>query len=181
MVVVHPLQSEVIKEKVKATNILKYGVPNPLQNEIVMNKLKATNVERYGVEHVSQNSAVMERMQKNAKKFKEFKMPSGTIRKVQGFEPFALNDLLKTYTEDQIKTDRKDVPRIQYDTNGKKRYHFPDIFIPHEKKLVEVKSTWTYSCKTDNIQLKKKACEEQGYLYEIWVYDGKGKKIDSPT
>jgi hypothetical protein len=128
-----------------------------------------------------QNSEVQEKAQKNAFMFKIYKMPSGTERLVQGYEPFALNDLLKIYTEDQLKTDRKDVPRIQYEVNGKKLYHFPDIFIPHENKLVEVKSTWTYSCKTDNIQLKKKACEEQGYDYEIWCFDGKGNRIELPV
>jgi len=39
-------------------------------------------------------------------------MPSGDIRKVQGYEPFALDILVKKYKEDDIKTDRKDIPRI---------------------------------------------------------------------
>ncbi len=105
-------------------------------------------------------------------------MPSGAVRKVQGYEPFALKELIKIYSEEQIKTDRKDVPRVQYEVDRKKRYHFPDIFIPHENKLVEVKSTWTLKCKSDNIQLKKKACEEQGFLYEIWCFNPKGKRIE---
>ena len=105
-------------------------------------------------------------------------MPSGAIRKVQGYEPFALKELVKVYSEEQIKTDRKDVPRIQYEVDGNKKYYFPDIFIPHENKLVEVKSTWTYKSKTDNIQLKKAACEEQGFLCEIWCFNNKGERIE---
>jgi hypothetical protein len=120
----------------------------------------------------------MERAQKNAKKYKEYVMPSGEVRKVQGYEPFALDELIKTYSESQIKTDRKDIPRIQYEVDGVKRYYFPDIFIPHENKLIEVKSTWTFKCKTDNIQLKKNAAIEQGFNYEICCFDGKGNRIE---
>jgi hypothetical protein len=108
-------------------------------------------------------------------------MPSGAVRKVQGYEPFALKILVKIYEEEQTKTDRKDVPRVQYEVDGKKKYHFPDIFIPHENKIIEVKSTWTLKCKTDNIKLKKKACEEQGFLYEIWCFDGKGNRVEVPV
>ena len=179
--VVSPLQNKEIMEKVKATNLERYGVVSPLQNKEIMEKVKATNLERYGVEHVLQNKEIMEHAQKNAKKYKSFEMPSGAVRKVQGYEPFALNILVKVYEEEQIKTDRKDVPRVQYEVDGKKKYHFPDIFIPHENKLIEVKSTWTLNCKTDNIKLKKKACEKRGFLYEIWCFDGKGNRVEVPV
>jgi hypothetical protein len=197
----HPTQSIVIKEKTKQTNINKYGVEYAqtldstkdkikatclkrygveysLQSEDVKSKSILTNLERYGVENPSQNQEIMEKTQKNAKKYKKFTMPSGEIRKVQGYEPFALTELIKLYSEDEIKTDRKKVPRIPYEISGKKRYHFPDIFIPHENKLIEVKSTWTYRCNSDNVLLKKKSCEDAGYIYEIWVYDSKGNRIE---
>ena len=120
----------------------------------------------------------MEKTQKNAKKYKEYTMPSGEIRKVQGYEPFALNILVKEFTEDQIITTRKDVPRIQYtDTTGKKRFHFPDISIPHLKKLIEVKSKWTFNLKTGNIQEKKKGAEALGHIYEIWCFNAKGQIV----
>ena len=174
----NPGQCELIKNKMKATNLIKFGVEYASQNTNIKNKVKATNIIRFGVEYASQNAEVMERTQKNAKKYKEFIMPSGTVRKVQGYEPFALRDLLKVFSEDQIKTDRKDVPRIQYEVNGTKRFHFPDIFIPHENKLIEIKSTWTLKCKADNILLKKKACEKEGFVYEIWCFNAKGNRVE---
>lgn len=173
----HHLQRDDILAKQRQTNLERRGVEYSLQSKDVRAKCVATNLLVYGVDHPSQNQEVMEKTQKNAKKYKEFKMPSGEIRKVQGYEPFALTDLLNVYTEEQIKTERKEVPRIQYEVDGKKKYHFPDIYIAHEKKIIEVKSTWTYNCKIDNIQLKKKAAEEQGFLYEIWCYDAKGLKV----
>lgn len=173
----HHLQRDDILEKQRQTNIERRGVEYSLQSDDVKAKSVATNLLIYGVEHPSQNQEVMERTQKNAKKYKEFKMPSGKIRKVQGYEPFALRDLLNVYTEDQITTDRKGIPRIQYEVNGKKKYYFPDIYIRHDNKIIEVKSTWTYKCKSDNIQLKKKATEDRGFVYEIWCYNGKGERI----
>lgn len=171
-----PLQDEGVKNKGKNTNLVKYGVEHRMQNNSEKEKQKKTNLIRYGVEYASQSNEIMEKIQKNAKKYKEYKMPSGTIRKVQGYEPFALDELIKTYTEEQIKSDRKDVPRISYRVEEKQKYYFPDIFIPHENKIIEVKSTWTYNCKEDNIKAKAEACKSQGYKYETWIYNGKGGK-----
>jgi hypothetical protein len=176
----YPTQSVLVKETIKKNNLKKYGVEHTTSLPEVKEKAKATNLIRYGVENAAQSQEIQEKAQKNAKKYKEFKFPSGTIRKVQGYEPFALRDLLAAgYTEEQIKTDRKDVPRITYYTSDSKRhYYFPDIFIPHENKILEVKSTWTYACKTDNIELKKCATIEKGYTYEMLCYDGKGNKVN---
>lgn len=173
----HPMLLEENINKIKDTNLKKYGVKSPLQNKEVMNKLKETNIEKYGVSNPMQNINVMEKCQKNAKKFKEYKFPNGLIRKVQGYEPFALNELITIYTEDQIITDRSKIPRIKYINNNKDKYYFPDIYLPHVNKIIEVKSTWTYKCDVGVIELKKKATESLGYDYEIWVYDCKGIKV----
>ncbi len=169
-------QSDKVKEKVKQTFIKHYGVDNPNKVPEIREKIKQTNLKRYGVEYPSQLKEIMEKTQKNAKKYKEYTMPSGIIRKVQGYESFALDELIKTYSEDDIKTDRKDIPRITYIINDKNKYYFPDIYIKSENKIIEVKSTWTYSCKEDNIQEKSNATKSAGYNYEIWIYDKKGNK-----
>ena len=49
------------KERIKQTNLEKYGVETPLQNKKVMEKLKKTNLERYGVENVFQNEEIQTR------------------------------------------------------------------------------------------------------------------------
>ncbi len=197
----HPAQHESIKEKVKQTNIDKYGVENPLQNKEILGKVKQTNLEKYGVsctihnieinkkvketnlekygvENPMQNSDILEKSQANMKKFKNYIMPSGDVRRVQGYEPFALDDLLKIYTEDQIITQRKEIPRIPYNMDTKKCYYFPDIYIPHENKIIEVKSTWTINLNPDIIESKKMATQEAGYKYEIWCFNGKGERVD---
>ncbi len=176
------LKNKEVQDKIKNTMISRHGVEHNFQAGDLRDKRKETFLAKYGVEYPAQSAEIMEKTQKNAKKFKEYKMPSGEIRKVQGYEPFALDALLKQgYTEDQIKTERKDVGRIQYEVDGKKKYYFPDISIPHEKKIIEVKSTWTYKCKTDNIQAKADATRNQGYTYELWIFDGKGRRVSEET
>jgi hypothetical protein len=165
------------KEQFKNTCIAHYGESNPNKTKGVRDKIKQTCLNRYGVEYPAQAKEVQEKIQKSGKKYKEYFMPSGEIRKVQGYEPFALDELVTQFSEDDILTDRKDIPRIQYVANDKKRFYFPDIYIKSINKIIEVKSTWTYKSKVDNIKEKENATKEAGYNYEIWVYAKKGEKI----
>ncbi len=136
-------------------------------------KSKKTCLEKYGVEYPMQNQEYMEKVQRNSKKYKEYKFPSGGIRNVQGYEPFALDILIKTYIEEEILTDREFVPNIPYIFNSKNCIYFPDIYIPKDNKIIEVKSTWTYKCKDDKIKEKAEATRALGYKYEIWIFDDK--------
>lgn len=173
----HISKTDMFKEKVKETFMHKYGVSNPNKTKEIRDKIKQTNLKRYGVENPAQSKEIMEKTQRNAKKYKEYTLPSGKIIKVQGYEPFALDYLIKIYKEEDILTDRKDIPRITYNVNSKTRYYFPDIYIKSENKIIEVKSTWTYKCKSDFVQQKAEATKDAGYNYEIWIYDEKGNKI----
>lgn len=170
-------QAQQFKDQIKQSCLERYGVECVLNAPQVRNKIKQTNLERYGVENAAQSPEIMEKTQKNAKKYKEYTLPTGKVIKVQGYEPFALDYLVKHYNEEDIKTDRKDIPRITYTANDKTRYYFPDIYIPSENKIIEVKSTWTYKCKQDNIQEKAEATRQAGYAYEIWIYTANGEKI----
>lgn len=44
-------QAEEVKEKIRQTNLDRYGVPVPIQNEEVKAKWRSTNLERYGHEY----------------------------------------------------------------------------------------------------------------------------------
>jgi hypothetical protein len=57
--------------------------------------------------------------------------PSGKCIKIQGYEHYVLNELLKTIEETKIITGAKNVPTIWYmGIDGKKHRHYVDIFIP---------------------------------------------------
>ena len=177
----HVTQTENMKEKTKQTNLERYGVEFNLQRPEIIEKIKKTNLERYGVEFVTQNEDIMDKMTKSGYKSKEYKFPSGNIIKIQGYEHYALDELInieKTIETDII-TGCKNVPTVWYiDVSSKKRRHFVDIFIPSQNRCIEVKSTWTAKKNEETIFLKQKAAKELGYLYEIWIYNNKGNKIE---
>jgi hypothetical protein len=170
------LNNREVQDKIKNTMMIRHGVEHNFQAGELRDKRKETFLAKYGVEHPAQNLEIQAKTERNSKKFKEYKMPSGIIKKVQGYEPFALDELVKSYTEEQLKTDRKDVPRVEYMIEEKKHFYFPDIYIPHENKIIEVKSTWTFNKKNDITMAKAKSCKEKGYCFELWIYDGKGGK-----
>ena len=172
-----------------------YGVKSPFQMEKtkqanrlvmienkddIMEKRRNTCLEKYGVEHPMQNTEIMEKCSKNAYNLKEYTLPSGTTIKFQGYENYALDELLQDgMLEDDIVNGCKNVPEIWYeDENGIKHRHYVDIFIPSQHRCIEIKSTWTAEKKRDCIFLKQHAGKELGYEYEIWVYDGKGEKVE---
>lgn len=168
-----------IKDKIKKTCLARYGVENSSQSKEVRDKIKATLLARYGVEHPSQSLEIQSKSQKSGYKYRDYTTPSGTIRKVQGYEPFALDILFKTEHQDEsnIITDRMEVPRIAYTKEDESdHYYFPDIFIKSEKKLIEVKSTWTYSLHLETNQCKWKAAQSAGYTMEFWVFGSKGER-----
>ena len=173
----YPTQTQQVKDKIIGTNLDRYGVEHGVQAQEVKEKIIETNLERYGVKNPQQSKEIQEKTQRSAKKFKSYIMPSGEIRKVQGYEPFALDILVKTYTEDQIKSNRYDVPRIPYESNKKQRYYFPDIYLPHINLIIEVKSLWTYRKDEAINKMKSEAVLSQGYQFEFWIFNSKGTRI----
>jgi L-rhamnose mutarotase len=173
-------QSQEIKDKIKKNNLEKYGVEHNTQRKEVIEKTKKHNLEKYGVEYVMQCPEIMEKNVKMSYYLKEYTMPSGKTIKIQGYEHFALDELLQhNIHENDILTGCKNVPEIWYhDENGKKRRHFVDIFIPSQNKCIEIKSTWTFQKQKNIVFLKQNAGKELGYSYELWVYDNKGNKVE---
>lgn len=54
---------EKIKEKIKLTNLERYGVENPFQSEEKKQKIKNTLIERYGVEHPMKSQKIKNKLQ----------------------------------------------------------------------------------------------------------------------
>jgi len=170
------VQSDIVKEKIKETLIDRYGVDHNLKIQSVKDRIKETNIKLYGSEFPMQNIDVMEKSIKKSYYNKKYIYPSGNQIMIQGYENFALDDLLKNnISENEIVTDKKLVPTIWYnDKNSNKRRHYVDIFIPTLNKCIEVKSSWTYKINKETVIAKKNSALNMGFLYEIWVYDSKG-------
>lgn len=203
----NPQQNKEIKNKTKNTCLEKYGVDNILKLEYVIQKrkqscidkygneipfkselgkqaIKKTCLEKYNVEYPNQVPEIAEKASKNSYRKKTYIFPSGKEISCQGYEPFALDKLVKedNISEDDIITGCKNVPTIWYnDEQHKKHRHYVDIFIPSQNRCIEVKSTWTAEKKKDNIFLKQEAAKQLGYNYEIWIYNAKKELVEIKT
>jgi len=177
----HAMKCDEIKDKLKESMINKYGFEYTFQVEEIQNKIKESVIKKYGVENVMQNSDIADKCSKTAYNVKDYVFPSGKIDKIQGYEHYALDDLLcnEKIKEEDIVITRSKVPEIWYvDEKNKKHRYFVDIFIPHQNRCIEVKSTWTYKKKEDNVFVKQQAVLDAGYSCEIWIYNNKGKKLE---
>lgn len=196
----YSFQSKEIKQKTKETNLEKYGVENPFQSEQVKQKIKETNLEKYGFEYPNQTNEVKQKIQESCKKYwmdkygvenaiqvpeffeksqrnsrrlKSYSFPSGKEVKIQGYERYALNLLIKSYTEEDIIVGSGLVPEIFYDYENKIKRYFTDIYIPKNNLMIEVKSIYTMECDIDINLAKRKACLEQGFDFQFWIFDKK--------
>ncbi len=175
----YSLQSQEVKDKSKQTCIKMFGVENPSQSQEIKNKKIETCFNNYGVEYPMQNAEFAEKTSKNAYNLKEFNFPCGNTIQVQGYEPFLLKSLVeKGYTYEDIIVKRTEVPEIWYDKDNKLHRYYCDVYIPKINTIYEVKSTWTYTKDIEDIPFKKQACIDAGYLFEIYVYDGKGIRYE---
>lgn len=114
--------------------------------------------------------------QKYEQKFakKSYTFPSGKIVWVQGSEPQALTILLNDYAESDIVVDDDAIARMIgkiYYTGLDRKIHryIPDIYIISERKIIEVKSSFTYKIQQKTNELKEKACLEAGYRFQFMI------------
>lgn len=118
------------------------------------------------------NNCLQTRRAKNSHTTKTFTFPSGKIVTIQGFEHFAIAELLdKGIAEDDICVD-DNRPVIPYIFDGKTLNYEPDIFIKSKNILIEVKSTYTLDIQSSKNDAKFMAAGAMYNLF-VWVYGGK--------
>lgn len=192
--VLNPYQSEIVKEKIKQTNLKRLGVESPMQSKLVQKKSRKTCLKKYGTKYSLQSEIVKEKgreffrinygvensmqvphmhekNQLSSKKFKHYKInKSGTILLLQGYEPKVIDNLLNTYKESEIIVDRNLIPKFMYKTKDNKNHrYFPDIYIPKENLIIEVKSEWTKTLKPEIQELKKKSILKNKFKFKLIV------------
>ena len=162
-----------IKERIKQTMIDTYGAWNPLQCPEIMARKDQTCEERYGDKDIMHNATIFEKVVKNSFKKKDYILPSGKIIVYQGYENVAFDDLLKIMMEDDFTNDVKQMPRINYMYEGKMHRYYSDIYIPSQKKFIEVKSPYTYNKQLLQNNAKRDQVILDGYAFEFWICDKK--------
>ena len=112
----------------------------------------------------------------------DYTLPSKNIIKLRGYEKFAVNDLLTKYAESDLIIGAKDIENkigeLFYTLDDQTIHkYYPDIYIPKENQIIEVKSKWTLEYNRNlNIQ-KQKMCLEKGFKFNFMVYNSKGVDI----
>lgn len=106
---------------------------------------------------------------------KEYVFPSGRTEKIQGYEDKALDDLLKTYEEDDIVVNKSEIRRLigpifYRDRDNVKRRYVPDVYVKSSDLIVEAKSDWTYRVNQEVNELKKEACLRLGHRFSFMIY-----------
>jgi hypothetical protein len=197
------LESNIIKEKAIKTMMDKYNVDNPSKSIIFQNKKIQTNLDRLGVEwplssqlirdkgietclikygckNPMQHPDIINKSQKNSFKLKPYILPSGLEIVLQGYEDKALDILTKIYCEDDIITERRNVPELwwSYPDDNKQHRHFVDIYIKSTNTCIEIKSNWTFEQNKEKTLLKQKFAINLGYNYEIWILDHLGNILN---
>lgn len=166
-----PLCSNEVKKKYIKTIYERHGVTHNSKMLDHNEKVKQTSLKRYGVEHVMHDSKIASKSKYLRKKYI---FPSGKIVYVQGYEPKALDELVKIYQENDIivgnKNMEKEIGKIFYINENKIKRYYPDIYIKSENKIIEVKSTWTITLDPNMIKLKQQACLDLGFIYEFKIY-----------
>lgn len=156
----------------------KTGYDHPRRDPQVEEKRVRTCIRKWGVTHFMQNSNFYESFSRRSKYlFKDFIFPSGRTVRVQGYESEIIQELLDTgYCEEDIKTGI-DCPEIWYNFNGKRRRYYPDIFIPKENLVIEVKSDYTFVNQYECNIAKREATKAAGFSFQFRVR----RSNNSPT
>lgn len=193
------------KEKSRKTKLERYGderynnrsaissvnkAKSPEEKNQINAKRRQTNLKKYGVENPLLSYEVRSKSARSNSIGKEYVMPSGRIIHIRGYENLVLDILFykDRYFENQIIADNSDnfrknaIPSFAYtDIARHNMKYYPDIYIPSENRIIEVKSEWwwdgygaeKYRSRLENNLRKFRAVIEKGYDFEVWIFRDK--------
>jgi hypothetical protein len=196
-------QSETMKSKSKQTKLVRHGDENynnskmisatnlakPREEKDEINeKRRLTNLDMHGVENCCLIPGNSSKSNKGNAKIKDYTLPSGKVIGVRGYEPNAMDTLLESYQEsDILMHDDYSEYQIQVfsytSDKGRIAKYYPDIYIPSENRIIEIKSQWwwdgngktdeKYTTRLANNLRKRQAVIDAGYNYEVWLFTSK--------
>lgn len=112
-------------------------------------------------------------------RYKDYTFPNGRMVKYQGYEHLAFKELIEHgIDENDIICAKVEVPKISYRFGDINRVYYPDIFLPKQNKIIEVKSDYTILEDSEKNLAKRNTSISAGYTFEFWIYDRHEKRMD---
>jgi hypothetical protein len=152
-----------IKKKKVISQLNKYGFISNSMSLECKEKLKKTNIERYGVEFVMQHKEFFDKQQKSSLSIKKYK---NTTLYYQG--TYELNFLEYSEKINILNLIKRGEP-IKYEYLGKNKIYYPDFHINEYNLIIEIKSSYLYNKYIDMNESKKNQCISDGYNYIIII------------
>lgn len=174
-----PQRLQGLKDKTTKTNIKRYGISHHSKLKETQDKKVKTNLEKYGVINVMQADGIFDKNRYFQKR--DYIFESGRVEKIQGYEDKGIDYLLEIYHEDDIVINPSHLIKIFYIEENKTHRYFPDIYIPKDNLIIEVKSEYTYKgfigWYNTNL-LKRQACLDAGHNFKFMIFDKDGNLIE---
>ena len=153
----------------------KYGS----EHFITCDTFKQIMLKKYGVESAMQCPELFRKAQSSSFSRKPYVSPDGKIFMVLGYEGAALDDILQ---KEGIKTfyagEDPEIPVFQYVGDDEKtHYYYPDIYIPEENRVIEVKSIYVYNRDPEKTLCKALQVSED-HLFELRLYNHKKEVVE---
>lgn len=127
--------------------------------------------EKYGVRNAMQVEEFFYKVLNSKKKLKTV-VVDGNIIIYQGYELLAIRKLLSEgYDISDICIGRGKVPSFKYVLNGKRKTYYPDIYIPKDNRIIEVKSLYTYTAELDKNLAKRDSVIAQNYRFDFYIME----------
>ena len=168
--------SESISDKIKKTNIDKYGVDNVFKSEFIKCKIKKTMNDLYGVDHPSQSPILHNRAQISGFNCEYYNDTELFYRGT--YELNFLEHCERLGIIDKVNNS----PSINYIFGEKSHIYHPDFYIPTLNLIIEIKSDYYYNLYLDMNIKKCEYAKKVGYEYIVIInknYDEFYKIVDS--
>jgi len=146
---------------------------------ITSQKYREIMLEKYGAESAMQCPELFRKAQSSSFCRKPYISPDGKTFMVLGYEGIAMDDILK---KEGIKTfyagEDKEIPVFQYIGDDDKTHsYYPDVYIPEENRVIEIKSVYTYNRDPEKTLCKALKVSES-HLFELRLYNSHKEVVE---